>query len=116
MISNVPSLENLTLATTLLPAAPPAQTRQEAPLPSHHMVTHFKTRTAQPQANTVTKYPLPKSDLPPEPSCFTKEFKDDKQRQAMHEEYNALIQNGTWTLVPSSITKNIVVCKWVFKL
>lgn len=34
----------------------------------------------------------------------------------MLEEYNALIQNGTWSLVPSSLAKNIVGCKWIFKL
>lgn len=34
----------------------------------------------------------------------------------MLEEYNALIQNGTWSLVPSSLAKNIVVCIWILKL
>lgn len=34
----------------------------------------------------------------------------------MQEEYNALIQNGTWTIVPASNATNIVGSKLVFKL
>jgi hypothetical protein len=34
----------------------------------------------------------------------------------MHAEFNALIKNSTWTLVPSSVAKNVVGRKWVFKL
>ncbi|KAL5556778.1 hypothetical protein UlMin_039014 [Ulmus minor] len=35
---------------------------------------------------------------------------------AMSDEYNALITNTTWSLVPSSPTQNIVGCKWVFRI
>lgn len=34
----------------------------------------------------------------------------------MKEEYNTLIRNGTWSLVPSSYAKNLVGCKWIKKL
>lgn len=33
----------------------------------------------------------------------------------MAEEYNALIQNGTWQLVPPSPSQNIIGCRWIFK-
>ena len=34
----------------------------------------------------------------------------------MLEEYNALIHQGTWSLVPLPPHKNLVGCKWVFKI
>nr|AAU90288.2 Polyprotein, putative [Solanum demissum] len=50
-----------------------------------------------------------------EPSCHSRAIKDVHWRHAMSEEYNALIQNGTWELVPLSPSQNIIGCKWVFK-
>jgi histone deacetylase 1/2 len=37
-------------------------------------------------------------------------------RGAMQDEYNALLDNKTWTLVPSSKNKNLVDCKWVYRI
>lgn len=34
----------------------------------------------------------------------------------MTDEYNALIKNGTWSLVPHKPTMNVVDCKWVYKI
>ena len=46
-----------------------------------------------------------------EPSCHSQAIKDVHWRRAMSEEYNTLIQNGTWELVPQSTSQNIVGCK-----
>lgn len=34
----------------------------------------------------------------------------------MVDEYNAILINGTWSLVPSTSSMNIVGSKWVFRL
>jgi hypothetical protein len=34
----------------------------------------------------------------------------------MDEEYDALIKNKTWHLVPSDRGQNIIDCKWVYKI
>ena len=37
-----------------------------------------------------------------EPTTPTQALKDPKWRKAMSEEYDALVRNGTWELVPSN--------------
>ena len=39
---------------------------------------------------------------------------DPKWRQAMNDEFDALVRNGTWELVSSTSMQNLVGCKWVF--
>lgn len=34
----------------------------------------------------------------------------------MDEEYNSLMNAGTWTLVDKPMDKNIIGCKWVYKI
>jgi hypothetical protein len=45
----------------------------------------------------------PHSDL--EPTTSSQALKDPKWRQAMSDEFNALIRNGTWQLIPASSSK-----------
>jgi histone deacetylase 1/2 len=37
-------------------------------------------------------------------------------KAAMDSEFNALQKNKTWHLVPSTSGKNIIDCKWVYKI
>lgn len=41
-------------------------------------------------------------------------MKDHQWRQAMSSEFDALVKNGTWELVPPTGVENIVGCKWIF--
>jgi len=34
----------------------------------------------------------------------------------MHEEHNALVRNSTWHLVPPQHDRNLIDCKWVYKV
>jgi hypothetical protein len=49
-----------------------------------------------------------------EPQNLTDALSDANWQQAMEEEYNALIQNKTWHLVPPVSNKNLIDCKWVY--
>jgi len=51
-----------------------------------------------------------------EPTNLTDALCDSNWKEAMDCEYNALINNKTWHLVPPHCSKNIIDCKWVYKI
>ena len=51
-----------------------------------------------------------------EPSSLEEALADNKWKHAMDEEYNALMKNKTWHLVPMQANKNVIDCKWVYKI
>ena len=96
----------ITLPTGILcPVAPPLQ----------KMVRRTQTVSLKPKKPFSMATTTPTSVLV-EPSCHSQSIKDVYWRRAMSEEYNALIQNGTWELVQPSTSQNIVGYKWVFKM
>uniref|UniRef100_A0A2N9I0S6 Reverse transcriptase Ty1/copia-type domain-containing protein n=2 Tax=Fagus sylvatica TaxID=28930 RepID=A0A2N9I0S6_FAGSY len=96
------------------------------PNPTYHMLTRSKNLIFKPKIPTdgTTRYPLPKALLVatasasslPEPTCFTTASKDPNWRNAMNVEFDALLKNQIWSLVPPSPNQNIVGCKWVFRI
>ena len=52
----------------------------------------------------------------PEPTCYTMAAKSHEWCQAMNLEFDALLQNHTWTPVPSHPSQNLIGCKWVFRV
>jgi hypothetical protein len=52
-----------------------------------------------------------------EPSNLDDALKNDNWKRAMDEEYEALMVNKTWHLVPPNhARKNVIDCKWVYKI
>jgi hypothetical protein len=90
------------------------------------MVTRSKNHITKPKLplNGMIRYPLPKAFLAvahssisePEPTSFTTTAKSHAWHQAMHLEFDALLQNQTWTLVPSHPSQNLIGWKWVFRV
>ena len=50
------------------------------------------------------------------PTTYHKAYADPAWRLAMEDEFLALQQNKTWTLVPRPPGVNIISCKWIFKV
>lgn len=50
------------------------------------------------------------------PTCASPTSLDPNWRDAMSDEYNALLNSHTWDLVPHHPFMNLVGCKWVFSL
>ncbi|WVZ51017.1 hypothetical protein U9M48_002209 [Paspalum notatum var. saurae] len=51
-----------------------------------------------------------------EPSNLQEALENKNWKQAMDEEYMALVKNKTWHLVPPRQGQNIIDCKWVYKI
>jgi hypothetical protein len=51
-----------------------------------------------------------------EPDDVAEALQHGKWREAMNEEYGALVKNKTWHLVPPDRATNVIDCKWVFKI
>jgi hypothetical protein len=51
-----------------------------------------------------------------EPSKLSEALEDDRWHTAMQEEYTALMKNKTWQLVPPNSMRNLIKCKWVYRI
>ena len=89
-----------------------AITPPELLLPTHPMVTRSKVGIIKPNpkyfARSVGSHMIPKS--------VTEALASPAWKQAMQLEYDALMNNNTWRLVPWNSSYNVVGAKWVFKL
>ncbi|KAK0599182.1 hypothetical protein LWI29_003021 [Acer saccharum] len=96
---------------------------EPAPLPhdpviihsSHQIHTRSKSQIFKPKAIFdlhTTAISTPQT----EPTNLSQAHKFLEWRHAISAEYDALVQNGTWKLVPSSSTQNVVGCKWIFRI
>ena len=50
------------------------------------------------------------------PNNTPEALKEPKWRRAMEDEYNALMKNKTWTLIPNSQNYKLVGNKWVYRV
>lgn len=88
------------------------------------MTTQFQRNIHKPKRpiDGTIKYLIPRAltasitSIDTEPTCYTSVVKHDVWRTAMSDEFNALIKNGTWTMVLPFLTMNVVGCKWVSRI
>ena len=81
--------------------------------PSHQMTTKLKQGITKPIKKLNLNVELCHTDLP---KNITQALKRPVWRHAMDNEMQALTKNQTWTLVPSSLSQNLVGCKWIFRI
>jgi len=80
----------------------------------YHVVTRSKNNIFKPKKlYHVSNHPLLENL---EPSNIRQAMQYAHWRQAISEEFDALIKNGTWSLVPAPPNQNIVECKWLFRI
>jgi hypothetical protein len=84
------------------------------PVNPHPMMMWVKRGFRLP-ANKLTLSATSSSPLSPVPTSVRATLIDPSRRRAMKEEYDALITNNTWDLVPHPAGSNVITDKWIFK-
>ncbi|GKU99951.1 hypothetical protein SLEP1_g12725 [Rubroshorea leprosula] len=84
------------------------------PLRTHPMVTRAQNNIFKPKQLFHTTPTLATTSL--KPTCVSQALKEPVWRQAMSEEFTALVRQGTWELVPPTPDQHLIGCKWVFRV
>ena len=50
-----------------------------------------------------------------EPDCFEEAVKKQESKDAMVDEYQSILKNNVWDVVPRAKDKSVVSSKWIFK-
>lgn len=105
-------------APSLVRPVLPVQSDEATPeAPAHHYGTRLSNNIKQPKVrtdDTMTYSAVRTSDE--EPTCYTNAKSHTLWRSAMNEEFQALLKNKTWLLIPPRAGLNVIDCKWIFKL
>ena len=87
--------------------------RSSSPPPALRHLTRLQIGTIQPKSyKNLSAAHLVASPIP---SNYRSALADSNWRAAMVNEYQALMDNGTWRLVPRPSGANVVTGKWIFK-
>ncbi|RVX07394.1 Retrovirus-related Pol polyprotein from transposon RE1 [Vitis vinifera] len=101
---SIPPLIPVPFATS----SPAAPSPPPLPLNTHPMVTRAKSGIHKKRSFIVQHTT--------EPRTYSQASKNDSWVQAMNREYQALLRNNTWSLVPPPSSAHIVGCRWIYKL
>ncbi|KAH9651886.1 retrovirus-related pol polyprotein from transposon RE1 [Citrus sinensis] len=87
---------------------PVPNTQTKTIVSTHHMITRAKAGIFKPKAFVTSHNSL-------KPNTPSEALSDPNWKAAMQAEYDALIKNKTWSLVPMCSDFKVVGCKWVFR-
>ena len=119
--SSYTSEQNNSLPISPSQSAPPSQSQsptqvvvgQSISQPSHPMITRAKSGIFKPKNFAVSK---PIYELHATPLSISKAIADVDWRKAMVDEFQALMRNNSWDLVPAIENQHVVSNKWVYKV
>jgi hypothetical protein len=100
------------------PTQPVVSDIRASPPPGHRLVTRLQQGIRQPKIRTdgTVRWCNFGATSAEEPSSVSEALGDSKWLSAMEDEYGALLKNQTWHLVSKPKGKNIIGCKWVYKV
>lgn len=83
--------------------------QSSTPMNTHQMITRSKSGVVKPRVLSV-------SLVDSEPNSVDAALKSSHWKATMTDEYAALQRTQTWSLVPHPTDKNVIGCKWVFRI
>jgi hypothetical protein len=108
-LSTIPSIKHIYSRRKQILSSIQLDVSDNLPKSSHSMVTRVKSRLSISSPTILLTSSIDGYDK--DPTTFHQASKELHWRQIMTIELDALVQNNTWSLVPSSKAKNIVGCK-----
>ncbi|RVW60898.1 Retrovirus-related Pol polyprotein from transposon RE1 [Vitis vinifera] len=96
------------LQVPFAPTPSPTPSSSPSPLNIHPMVTKAKSGIHKKKSFLM--------QTTSEPHTYSQASKSEPWVQAMQHEYQALLRNRTWSLVPHPPSAHIVGCRWIYKL
>ncbi|GKE22722.1 ribonuclease H-like domain-containing protein [Tanacetum coccineum] len=113
--TTIPNAEPNTTYTSTPQGLTPTEPQSTLPTLIAHNHTSGPSTLAHPTSivKPIDRLSLHTSSISPIPKNLSHALKDPNWRNAMYDEYNALVNNGTWLLVPSPAGVNISM--WLFK-
>ena len=113
---HIPTSEPSTEPSIELPTEPNTPTPQPVPYPSSYVQPNIHSMTTRSKAG-IFKHKLYIATLiHKEHDSVYEAMQNPKWLTAMKEEYAALMQNGTWSLVPRIADQKVVGNKWVYRV
>ena len=117
--SPTPSHHNILPASIISRPSPeiPSSTNSQPHPPSNPTMPRMVTRSQNKIYKPIFFFNyMTNPSIPFTPSTFKQANKHAHWRKAMKSEFATLLKNQTWDLVPKDPTKNIIDCKWLFKI
>lgn len=89
-----------------------------APAAPHRPATRLQHGIQKPKVYTdgTVRWGMTALTFAGEPTSVDEALRDKRWVAAMDSEHQVLMKNKTWHLVPPSKGKNIIDCKWVYKI
>ncbi|KAK1697167.1 hypothetical protein QYE76_013864 [Lolium multiflorum] len=103
-----------TVDATNAPSSPPPVVQPAAPIVGVRTRLQQGIRDPKRYTDGTIRYGMFSSTG--EPTKLFEALGDANWRTAMEEEYNALLANKTWHLVPPNSNHNLIDCKWVYRI
>ena len=110
--------KNQTENSTTIPRSPSPEPTQPNPEPQpnrHPMTTRAKKGISKPNTKYATRAQL-QQETHKIPTTIAQALADPRWRKAVMDEFNSIVKNGTFSLVPPTSNQNTVSCRWIFTI